>query len=171
MRMQSLFYTIQINGFKNLLRWDFHATVDWTQLCKFTSEFISRSRPRSYKKSGFKTCLVGGWTNPFEKYAQIGNLPQIGVTGATIQTLWDYNCTSFSCGFCYLQKTGSDFTKVLNRMGHVWSDSSVIDRHRCMWGVQKTKPAASNRTTSRWLGREWSRKCLTETTGRKKQGS
>ena len=32
------------------------STFDWTQLCKFTSEFISRSR--SYKKSGFKTSTV-----------------------------------------------------------------------------------------------------------------
>ena len=33
--------------------------------------------------------LVGGWTNPSEKYArQIGNLPQVGVN---IKNTWNYH--------------------------------------------------------------------------------
>ena len=33
----------------------------------------------------WKLILVGGWTNPIEKYAgQIGNLPQVGVKKKTI---------------------------------------------------------------------------------------
>ena len=51
--------------------------------------------------------------------------------------------------FCCTPKGWLCFTKVLNRMGHVWS-RSVIDRHRRIWGAQKTKPAASR--TKRWLG-------------------
>ena len=37
----------------------------------------------------FGSYLVGGWTNPSEKYArQIGNLPQIGVK---IKSIWNHH--------------------------------------------------------------------------------
>ena len=39
-------------------------------------------------KKADKSSLVGGWTNPFEKYArQNGNLPQIGVN---IKNIWNH---------------------------------------------------------------------------------
>ena len=45
----------------------------------------------------FQGWLVGGWTNPFEKYAcQNGNLPQIGVK---IKNIWNHQPDGFGV-FC-----------------------------------------------------------------------
>ncbi len=54
MRVQFIFYTTQINDVKNLLWWDLHATVDWTQLCEFTwSESISWSSAQKVRIQDF----------------------------------------------------------------------------------------------------------------------
>ncbi len=45
------------------------------------------------RQNSDKSLEVGGWTNPFEKYArQIGNLPQIGVK---IKNIWNHHAIYF----------------------------------------------------------------------------
>ena len=41
-----------------------------------------------HRKSSHGHLLVGGWTNPFENFSQIGNLPQIGVK---IKSIWNHH--------------------------------------------------------------------------------
>ena len=148
MRMQSLFYTIQINGFKTLLDGTFHATVDWTQLCKLTSEFISRSR--SYKKVRiqdlYSTWKVHGTVPTDFSFHPLPTFLLVSVP--SILTLRYF----LSCGFCYATPQAGATNIFASPRCWIawdtfWSDSSVIDRHRCMWGVQK------NKNLQLWTGR------------------
>ena len=51
-----------------------------------------------------KTALVGGWTNPFEKYArQIGSFPQIGVK---IKNIWNHHLV-FTFSFSFSSHLGA----------------------------------------------------------------
>ena len=46
------------------------------------------------------THLVGGWTNPSEKYArQIGSFPQVGVK---IKNVWNHHPVMFWCIYIYI---------------------------------------------------------------------
>ena len=56
-----------------------HDTPAWTQAMMYKAKRVAETTPKPTKKMALERHpkLVGGWTNPFEKYArQIGSFPQ-----------------------------------------------------------------------------------------------